>query len=85
MHPQSSYISLRQAKERIVTTLFVLDQDMREWEAMRDAIREDSAQGRQRAKKQSLELEFESFFTSSALIRQKLTDYLSLFDSVHEN
>jgi hypothetical protein len=82
---QSSYISLKQARERIVTTLFVLDQDMREWQAMRDAIREDDSPRSRRRKKDSLEQEFDSFFNSSAQIRQKLTDYLSLFENVYEN
>jgi hypothetical protein len=83
---QSNYISLKQARERIVTTLFVLDQDMREWQAMRDAIREDdSPRHRRRNKKEAIEQEFDSFFNSSAQIRQKLTDYLSLFETVYEN
>ena len=82
---QQSYISLKQARERIITTLFVLDQDMKEWEAMRDAIREDDSPRSRRGKKMAIEAEFASFFSSSAAIRQKLTDYLSLFETVYEN
>jgi TorA maturation chaperone TorD len=83
---QNSYISLTQARERILTTLFVLDQDMKEWQAMRDAIREDETmRPNRRQKKGAIEQEFENFFNSSAQIRQKLTDYLSLFETVHEN
>jgi hypothetical protein len=58
---------------------------MREWQAMRDAIREDDSPRSRRRKKDSLEQEFDSFFNSSAQIRQKLTDYLSLFENVYEN
>ena len=82
---QNTYISLKQARERIITTLFVLDQDMRQWQAMRDAIREDTSARSRRKKKEDIEQEFDSFFTSSNQIRQKLTDYLSLFEQVHEN
>ncbi len=82
---QPAYISLKQARERIVTTLFVLDQDMREWQAMRDAIREDDSHRNRRKKKEAIEAEFDNFFNSSAQIRQKLTDYLSLFENVFEN
>lgn len=82
---QPTYISLKQARERIITTLFVLDQDMREWQAMRDAIREDDSRRNRRKKKEDIEHEFDSFFNSSAQIRRKLTDYLSLFENVAEN
>lgn len=82
---QPTYISLKQARERIITTLFVLDQDMREWQAMRDAIREDDSRRNRRKKKEDIEQEFDSFFNSSAQIRRKLTDYLSLFENVAEN
>jgi hypothetical protein len=82
---QTNYISLKQARERIISTLFVLDQDMREWQAMRDAIREDESPRNRHNKKESIDQEFASFFNSSAQIRRKLTDYLSLFDNVHEN
>ena len=78
----SGYTTLTTAKERIYTTLYVIDNDMQEWKSIQTMIGKDSTNNR--AQKE-LHKEMKDFFDKSANIRKQLTLYLSLFDAICEN
>ena len=78
----TGYTSLVLAKERIYTTLYVIDNDMQEWKSIQTMI--DSGNTRNRAH-QELHREMQDFFSKSANIRKQLTLYLSLFEVICEN
>jgi hypothetical protein len=77
-------ISLYEAREKYVATLFLLDQDVREWQQMRSALEKEKGPKAKFARV-ALETEFEAFFRESQQIRAKLSTFLALFENMSDN
>ena len=81
---KSPYQTLTQGRERLLKTLFLLDEDVKQWQNMQKALL-PQASTKPLAGDDALNEEFALFFSSSSKIRKRLTDTLELIYVVAEN
>lgn len=81
---QNQYISMAEAKEKISNTISILDQDVKQWQQLKNMIPPARSKGRG-IQKEEIMGEIDHFFNASKKLRGQLVELLQLVSTVSEN